>query len=119
MSAVRPGGKNNYGIKDKYNAEYAAAVITSMGVGNFSPVDLHKALTGKTVNVTPAISAISEGMSGNSSVKDIESMMQLIYLYFTAPRMDTGLFKSYVQKNKAQLAFLSANPQVTFIDTII
>ncbi len=118
MSAVRPGGKNNYGIKDKYNAEYAAAVINNMGVGNFSPVDLHKALTGKTVKVTPVISDISEGMNGNSSVKDIESMMQLIHLYFTAPRLDTGLFKSYVQKNKAQLAFLSANPQVTFIDTI-
>ena len=118
MSAVRPGGKNNYGVKDKYNAEYAAAVINSMGVGNFSPVDLHKALTGKTARVTPAISDISEGMSGNSSVKDIESMMQLMYLYFTSPRLDTSLFKSYIQKNKAQLAFLSANPQVTFIDTL-
>ena len=119
MSAVRPGGKNNYGVKDKYNAEYAAPVINSMGVGDFSPVDLHKALTGKTARVTPAISDISEGMSGNSSVKDIESMMQLMYLYFTSPRLDTSLFKSYIQKNKAQLAFLSANPQVTFIDTFI
>ena len=118
MHAIRAGGKNNYDVKDKYNAEYAAAVITSMGIGNFSPVDLHKALTGKTASVTPVISDISEGMSGNSSVKDIESMMQLLYLYFTSPRYDTGLFKSYIQKNKAQLAFLSANPQVTFIDTL-
>ena len=118
MSAVRPGGKNNYGVKDKYNAEYAASVINSMGVGNFSPVDLQKALTGKTATVTPVISDISEGMNGNSSVKDIESMMQLLYLYFTSPRFDTSLFKSYIQKNKAQLAFLSANPQVTFIDTL-
>ena len=45
-------------------------------------------------------------------------MMQLMYLYFTSPRSDTSLFKSYIQKNKAQLAFLSANPQVTFIDTL-
>jgi zinc protease len=118
MNAVRSGGKNNYEVKDKYNAEYAAAIINSMGVGSFSPVDLHKALTGKTAVVTPVISDISEGMSGNSSVKDIESMMQLLYLYFTSPRPDTSLFKSYIQKNKAQLAFLSANPQVTFIDTL-
>ncbi|MEP6927165.1 MAG: insulinase family protein [Ginsengibacter sp.] len=118
MSAVRPGGKNNYGLKDKYNAEYAVAIINSMGVGNFSPVDLHKVLTGKTARVSPVISDISEGMNGNSSVKDIETMMQLLYLNFTSPRLDTGLFKSYIQKNKAQLAFLSANPQVTFIDTL-
>ena len=118
MSAIRPGGKNNYGVKDKYNAEYATSVINSMGVGNFSPVDLQKALSGKTVKVNPVFSNISEGMSGNSSVKDIESMMQLMYLYFTSPRVDTSLFKSYIQKNKAQLAFLSANPQVVFVDTL-
>ncbi|MEO8764838.1 MAG: insulinase family protein [Ginsengibacter sp.] len=118
MSAIRPGGKNNYGLKDKYNAEYATAVINSMGVGDFSPVDLKKALTGKTARVTPAISATSDGIKGNSSVKDVESMLQLAYLYFTSPRLDTGLFKSFIQKNKSQLTFLSANPQVTFIDTL-
>ncbi len=118
MSAVRQGGKNNYGLKDKYNAEYATSVVTSMGVGNFTPVDLQKALSGKTVKVNPVFTNISEGMSGSSSVKDLQSMMQLMYLYFTAPRFDTTLFHSFVQKNKAQLAFLSANPQVVFIDTL-
>lgn len=118
MSAVRPGGKDNYGVDDKYNAEYMIPVISSMGVGDFSPVDLRKALTGKTVNVNPSFGTVSEGMNGSSSVKDVESMMQLMYLYFTRPRVDTGLFKSYIQKNKAQLAFLSANPQVVFIDSL-
>ena len=118
MSAIRPGGKNNYGLKDKYNAEYATSVITSMGVGDFSPVDLRKALSGKTVSVSPEFSNVSEGMNGRSSVKDLESMLQLTYLYFTAPRTDTALFKSYIQKNKAQLANLSANPQAVFIDSL-
>ena len=118
LSAIRSGGKNNYSLKDKYNAEYATAVINSMGVGNFSPVDLQKALSGKTVKVNPVFSNISEGMSGSSSVKDLESMMQLMYLYFTSPRIDTTLFHSYVQKNKTQLAFLSANPQAVFVDTL-
>jgi zinc protease len=118
MSAVRPGGKNNYGISDKYDAEYMIPVINSMGVGDFSPVNLKKALSGKTVSVRPTFGANSEGFSGSSSVKDITSMMQLIYLYGTSPRVDTALFKSYIQKNKAQLAFLSANPQVVFIDSL-
>lgn len=118
LSAIRPGGKNNYGLNDKYNAEYATAVIGSMGIGNFSPVDLQKALAGKTVNINPVFTNISEGINGNSSVKDLESMMQLTYLYFTSPRSDTALFHSFIQKNKAQLAFLSANPQVVFIDTL-
>jgi len=115
---VRPGGKNNYGLADKYNAEYMIPIITGMGVGDFSPVDLKKSLAGKTVNVVPSFGPSSDGMNGSSSVKDVESMMQLIYLYFTDPRMDTGLFKSFVQKNKAQLTFLSANPQAVFVDTL-
>ena len=118
MSAIRPGGKNNYGLDDKYNAEYMISVISSMGVGNFSPLDLKKALSGKTVSVRPTFSQVSSGFSGSSSVKDAESMMQLVYLYATSPRVDTSLFKSFIQKNKAQLAFLGANPQVGFIDTL-
>ena len=118
MSAVRAGGKSNYGLADKYNAEYMIPVITSMGVGDFSPVDLKKSLSGKTVNVSPSFGAVSEGIGGSSSVKDVESMFQLANLYFTSPRMDTGLFKSFVQKNKSQLAFLSANPQVVFVDSL-
>ena len=118
MSAVRPGGKNTYGINDKYNAEYMIPVISSMGVGEFSPIDLKKALSGKTVNVHPSFGANSAGFGGSSSVKDVESMMQLIYLYGSSPRVDTSLFRSFIQKNKAQLAFLSANPQVVFIDSL-
>lgn len=118
MSAIRRGGKNNYGLDDKYDAEYLISVINSMGVGNFSPVDLKKALSGKTVNVHPTFTTVSDGFSGSSSVKDVESMLQLVYLYATSPRVDTALFKSFIQKNKSQLAFLSANPQAVFLDTL-
>ena len=55
MAAARPGGKNNYGLADKYNAEYAVPVVSAMGVGEFSPTDLKKALAGKTVTVSPAL----------------------------------------------------------------
>jgi len=118
MGATRHGGKNNYGLADKYNAEYATAIVGAMGVGEFSPTDLKKALAGKTVAVNPTFGATSEGVSGNSTVKDMEAMLQLTHLYFTQPRKDTALFKSFVQRNKSQFAMLSANPQAAFIDTM-
>lgn len=118
MGASRPGGKNHYGLADKYNAEYAVQLVSTMGVGAFSPTDLRKALAGKTVNVNPNFTDISEGVRGSSSVKDLESMFQLTYLYFTAPRKDTALFRSFVQRNKSQYANISANPQAVFIDTM-
>jgi len=118
MASTRAGGKNNYGLADKYNAEYSTAIVGAMGVGAFSPTDLKKALAGKSVTVNPVFSATAEGVRGNSTKKDLESMFQLTYLYFTEPRKDTALFKSFVQRNKSQYAMLSANPQAAFIDTM-
>ncbi|THU39931.1 insulinase family protein [Niastella caeni] len=118
MGATRPGGKNSYGLADKYNAEYMTAVTGAMGVGGFSPTDLSKALAGKTVNVAPVFTTISDGFHGTSSVKDLETMFQLTYLQCTAPRGDTALFRAFVQRNKLQFAKISANPQAAFVDTL-
>lgn len=118
MGATRPGGKNNYGLADKYNAEYATAIVSTMGVGEFTPTDLKKVLAGKSISVNPVFNPSSEGVRGNSTVKDLESLFQLTYLYFTKPRKDTALFNSFVQKNKSQYANISANPQASFIDTM-
>ena len=118
MNAARYGGKSNYGVKDKYNAEYAIPVVTSMGAGSFAPTELRKALAGKAVSVQPVFGATTDGFSGNSTVKDIETFFQLLHLYVTEPRRDTALFKSYVQRNKSQFANLAANPQAAFIDTM-
>lgn len=118
LSAYRYGGISGYSLEDKFSAENAVATVTSMGVGNFSPVDLRKALAGKVANASPYISAINEGFRGNSSNKDVETMFQLMYLYATEPRIDSSLFKSFLQKTKSQYAMMGANPQFAFIDTL-
>lgn len=46
-------------------------------------------------------------------------MFQMLTLYVTEPRMDTSLFKSFIQRNKAQFQMMGANPQFAFIDTFI
>ncbi|MEO5893728.1 MAG: insulinase family protein [Ferruginibacter sp.] len=117
MSAARFGGKNEYGLKDKYNAQYATQIVSTMGFGDFSPVDLRKSLAGKTASAGDIFTDTKDGFSGSSSVKDVETMLQLLYLHVTAPRKDTALFNSFIQKNKSQLAMLGANPQAAFIDT--
>jgi zinc protease len=117
MSAARYGGKNEYGIKDKYNAEYATQVVATMGFGDFTPVDMRKMLAGKTAQVGAVFSDTRDGFTGNASVKDLETMLQLLYLRVTAPRKDTSLFNSFIQKSKSQIAMLGANPQAAFVDT--
>jgi zinc protease len=117
MAAGRYGGRNGYGVKDMFNASYATAIVTAMGFGNFTPVEMRKALTGKSASVTDVFSETEDGFRGTCSVKDLETMLQLLYLHTTAPRKDTALFASFIQKGKSQSAMLGANPQAVFIDT--
>jgi zinc protease len=118
FSATRYGGLSNYSLKDKYSAENAVSMVASMGVGAFSPTDMGKALAGKSAMLRPSISNYTAGFSGNSSKKDIETLFQLLNLYVKEPRKDSALYKSVIQRGKAQVAMLGANPQVAFIDTL-
>ncbi len=119
MGARRAGGYSNYSVEDKFNANYATAISEAMGIGDFSPTDLQKALSGKVANARAIVSETFDGFSGSSNVKDLETMLQLLYLRATSPRTDTALFRSFVQRNKSQMAFAMGNPQTAFIDTLI
>jgi zinc protease len=119
MTASRFGGQYNYDPKDRTNAEYASNLVSQMGVGSFSPTDLRKVLAGKTVNVCPRISQISEGVSGQSGASDVETMLQLTHLYFTQPRIDDELFNSFVTKQQSLYQNALADPQFIFQDSIL
>jgi zinc protease len=118
MDAWRWGGWQQFPLQDKDNAKHAAELINVMGVKDMSPTDLQKFLSGKTVEVFPYLNDHEEGIEGNSSVKDFETFLQLINLYFTQPRKDESLFNSYVTKQKSQLQFLKSNPRYFFQDTL-
>ena len=119
MSGNRYGGFNGYGLADKYSAENTTAVIGAMGAGDFSPTDMRKVMAGKTASVSPVITSTTDGFRASSSNKDVETMFQLLTLYVTEPRKDTSLFRSFIQRNKAQFQMMGANPQFAFIDTFI
>lgn len=117
MTAFRKGGISTYPAEDKFNVNYTATIVQQMGVGDLSPVDLQKFLAGKIVSVSPRVTNLTAGMSGKSSIKDFETMLQLLNLYFTAPRKDETLFEGWKQKQKSQMEFAMADPQTAFVDT--
>ncbi|MGB0524988.1 MAG: M16 family metallopeptidase [Flammeovirgaceae bacterium] len=116
FSAVSPGGHSLVEDKDYYSASNASGIISQSGVGEFNQVDMQKLMTGKSVRVSPYIGSLSEGMSGVCTPKDMETMMQQIHLYFTAPRKDEKAFQSMMVKNKALFKNLMSNPQFYFSD---
>jgi len=118
LSGFRLGGNSLYSGKDVESAQYAASVVSQMGVGEFSPTDLRKVLAGKSAGVSPRFSALSEGISGQSGTQDIETMFQLLTLYMTSPRKDEALFASFKSRQQAMLQNILSDPQTIFRDSV-
>ncbi|MCH7397298.1 insulinase family protein [Belliella sp. DSM 107340] len=114
ISASSKGGSSLYSLEDHLNASNAGVMVNVMGVGDFSPTDLRKVLSGKTVSITPNISTYSQTISGVTSPKDLETAFQLIHLYFTKPRKDLELYEVYKANQKSQLESAQANPDYQF-----
>ena len=119
MNAYSFGGLSVLDQSDPFTLQELNSLMTLGGVGNFSAIDLPKILAGKRVRVNPSISNYSEGISGNCSVKDLETMLQLTYLYFNNLRSDDEAFQSFLTRNKATLANVESDPMTAFSDSLV
>ena len=118
MTASSVGGTSQYAVQDPINSKMMSNVMTLGGVGNFSATNLRKALAGKTASASPTASMTTQGFSGSSSIKDFETMLQLVYLYFTSPRSDKDAFDSFIERMESQLKNVEAEPMVAFGDSV-
>ena len=118
MQAFSEGGLSLVKTEDLPSAELATTIIEMSGLGTFNATQLEKALSGKTVSVSPEIAENLERLTGSSSVKDFETMLQLMYLYFTAPRRDEEAFQTTINVLRSQLANRDKNPKIAFSDSV-
>ena len=118
MKGVSLGGTSVFPNDEIIDIAQLNGVALVGGIGNFSKVDLSKALAGKRASVGAGIGNTTETISGSCSPKDFETMMQLTYLTFTSPRKDNEAFESYKNRLKAELQNADANPMSAFSDTI-
>jgi zinc protease len=112
--AVSPGGTSLASDEDFIPAETAGSVMAAGGLGTLSSIDLNKILAGTTVAVRAEIGDTEEGVAGGASGKDLETMFQLIYLTFTAPRADPVAFRVLSEQMKVALAHEDATPDAAF-----
>ena len=118
MSAFQRGGQSLYSEKDWANLKMIDEISGFTGVGNFSNSELKKALAGKQVNVNLNISEFTDQLSGNSTVKDLETMFQLIYLNFTALNKDEKKFNQTMTLLETQLKNKDLMPETALSDSL-
>ena len=91
-----------------------ALFLNNSGISKFSGTQVPKMLAGKNLSVTPYISNASHGVQGSSTPKDLETALQLVYLYFADPRFDEAEYETGIQQIKAILPNIASNPDFIF-----
>lgn len=118
MSMRGEGGTSVYGDEDIPNFAFLSGSITEAGVGDFTATRLRKALAGKSLKLAPSITSEGQRITGTSSVKDLETMLQLAHLYFTAPRKDSMAFEGLMNRNLSLLKNRNASSKVVYNDSL-
>ena len=118
LSAFSPGGISLYPVNDVMSATLAPAIISQSGLGDYDFTGLQKKLSGNTATLSPYINDLREGVNGQCSPKDLETLLQLNYLYFTRTRRDESAFNAYLSRIKNMIKPVRTNPQMIFSDTL-
>lgn len=112
------GGNSVLPDADFDNARYATHLAQTSGISEFNRTTLNKMLTGKKVRVTPDIRVHTQNISGSCSPKDLETALQLVHLYFTAPRFDQAELDILLNQERNALTNRSADPASALNDTV-
>ena len=119
LSGEGYGGSSLYGEKDYANLKMFNDVVEASGLGNFSHTELEKALAGKIASASLSMSANRVNISGSSTPKDVETMLQLTYLYFTNIAKDQKSYDNLMQTTEVALKNRLLQPENVFNDSLL
>ena len=112
------GGSSLYGEADFANIKMFDDVIEASGLGNFSHTELEKALAGKIASASLSLSSDRANISGSSTPADVETMLQLVYLYFTNINKDQESYDNMMKTTELMLKNKLLQPESVFSDSL-
>ena len=121
LSAFKDGGRSIVATADlpSIDGSVFGMYASLSGVSTFTAVELGKKLTGKIASLSPNISQYEQGFSGSSSSKDIEIMLQLLYLRMTAPRFVASEFAPAMAQLQAVIPNMKKQPAYAFQEDLM
>lgn len=111
MSGQASGGLSVVSDSDYFTASMIPQIVNMSGVGEFNSEQLRKVLSNKAASVQLSISRFTSGLTGNSAKADVETMLQLTYLYFTRPNFDRDCFDMMLEAYRTNLINSAETPE--------
>lgn len=96
----------------------AATAAERGGLATFEAAELRKKLSGRVAGASPYVGVTDEGMAGGAAPRDLETLLQLVHLRFTAPRADSLAFEGFRAQLATVLANQASDPDAVFGDTV-
>ncbi len=118
LYAFRKGGYNIHKAEDLASAENSASLAYYSGVAKFDFSQMNEFLSGKKLKFSPFIDEYYEGFSGFSSIKDLETMLQLVNLSITEPRLDENAFNDFIAKSMVSYQSSQKDFNTLFNDSV-
>ncbi len=118
MSGISFGGFSLAPDSIYWSAKFASSIAAASGIGKLDIVALRKFLADKVLRFQAGISKDTEEISGSSSVKDFETLLQMVYLNFKEPRFDRKAFSSFITRQKSWLKTARLDPQNIYQDSL-
>ena len=119
MRSDSPGGLSLLSDADVFQGMFATTIVDQSGYGEFDTPTLRRRLAGKIVSLTPDISDVGQGFSGEATPKDLGTLFELLWLEATAPRLDSAAVAALREQFRTLLASRDRLPQTAFSDTIV
>ncbi len=110
LVAKAEGGKALLPNEDVIAADMLTAIMSMSGLSDFSGTELNKQLAGKMAQASIGVGQYSSSVSGYSTPKDLETMLQLVYLNFTSPRFSEEDFTTTINMYKSYMQNVMSNP---------
>jgi len=118
FAAQSPGGISLLPDTVVTQGELASMALSVGGLGTFNQTSLTKRLAGKRASVSAFITDTEQGLQGNASAKDIETLFQLAWLNMSQPRADSSAFAALRNQARSVLANQRNDPGTIFRDTV-
>lgn len=119
IDAMSPGGLSAVDADDLWAARYSPTVAMQSGLGELDAVEVDTVLGGADLSIEPYLTPNHEGVYGDAAAADLELAMQLIHLYFTAPRFTQTALDSVLDADRPYIADPLSDPDFASYDAFV
>lgn len=116
LTAFDFGGTSVVPDDDFVAAATATSIADASGVGPHDAPTLRRLLAGRNASAGVYLGTYTQGFYGESSVRDVETMFQLIHLALTQPRFDADVFARDKERRREEVRAKAASPEARFSD---